>query len=68
MRPVGGCHHCIDKSHSPATDQSDNQSPAFSPDGRALAFVAMRESQLHKVHLMALKYPDADEASGTGRN
>ena len=47
------------------TDRADNQTPAFSPDGRSLAFVALRGSQQHKVHLMALKRPDADGASGS---
>lgn len=37
------------------TDRADNQSPAFSPDGKSIAFVAVREGQVHKVWLMDVK-------------
>ena len=37
------------------TDHADNQSPAFSPDGRSLAFVATRTGSAHMVFLMPLK-------------
>lgn len=36
------------------TDRADNQGPAFAPDGRSVAFVAIRGNQPHKVYLMSL--------------
>lgn len=37
------------------TDQADNQTPVFSPDGKAIAFVSFRGNNAYKVWLMSLE-------------